>query len=66
MEKQTSHSLTPQERQANIDRLITAWKVRKAEVEQESIALLHSAEGKAAIQTLKERNAARGIVVPGL
>lgn len=60
METNQPTDLTPEERQANIDRLIAAWKARKAQVEADSIARFHSPEYQQALAELDERNAERG------
>ena len=60
MQNQQTVDLTPEERQANIDRMIAAWKARKEEMEADSIARFHSPEYQQALAELDKRNAERG------
>ena len=60
MQNQQAIELTPEERQANIDRMIAAWKARKEEMEADSIARFHSPEYQQALAELDKRNAERG------
>lgn len=46
--------LTPEERQANIDRMIAAWKARKQEIEADSVARFHSPEYQQALAELRK------------
>ena len=52
--------LTPEERQANIDRMIVAWKNRKELLEQESQQMRATPEYQAALEELEKRRIARG------
>lgn len=60
MQNQQSVDLTPEQRQANIDRMITAWKARKQEMEADSVARFHSPEFQQALAELRKQNAERG------
>lgn len=60
MQNQQSVDLTPEERQANIDRMIAAWKARKQEMEADSVARFHSPEFQQALAELDKQNAERG------
>ena len=60
MQNQQAIELTLEERQANIDRMIAAWKARKEEMEADSIARFHSPEYQQALAELDKRNAERG------
>lgn len=60
MQNQQNVDLTPEERQANIDRMIAAWKARKEEMEADSVARFHSPEYQQALAELDKRDAERG------
>lgn len=60
MEKKPQPDLSPEERQANIDRMIAAWKERKKQMEADSEARFHSPEYQQALAELDKRNAERG------
>ena len=60
MQTELSVDLTPEERQANIDRMIARWKERKQQIEADSIARFHSPEYQQALAELDKRNAERG------
>ena len=56
MEKQ----LTPEERQANVNRLIARWKERKKQNEQEAIEFAKTPEYQAALEELRKRRTEHG------
>lgn len=60
METNQPTDLTPEERQANIDRLIEGWKERKKQIEIDSVARFHSPEYQQALAELDKRHAERG------
>ena len=60
MQNQQNVDLTPEERQANIDRMIAAWKARKEEMEADSIARFYSPEYQQSLAELRKQNAERG------
>lgn len=64
MEPTHQPSLTPEERQANIDKLIAHWKVQKKQSEEETKARVNTPEYQAILLNLRERNAAKGIIIP--
>jgi hypothetical protein len=51
--------LTPEQRQANIDRMINAWKERKQKLQEETLKEYDTPEFQAILTELRERNAAR-------
>ncbi len=58
--------LTPEERQANVDRFIKRWKEEKAKSQREAEAYAQTPEFKATLKKLKIANAKRGILIPGV
>ena len=56
--------LTPEERQANVDRFIKRWKEEKVKDEQEAKERFKTPEYQAMLKELRKRNAARGIIIP--
>ena len=56
--------LTPEERQANVDRFIKRWKEEKAKTEQEAKERFKTPEYQAMLKKLREKNAKRGIIIP--
>jgi hypothetical protein len=48
--------LTPEQRQANIDRMIAAWKERKKKIEQEARERYETPEFQAILAELRSRN----------
>ncbi|AUD05437.1 hypothetical protein GCM10028818_53460 [Spirosoma horti] len=57
-------NLTPQERQANVSKLIDRWKERKKLSEEETQARVRTPEYQDILKKLRERNAAKGITIP--
>ena len=62
--KTTERQLTPEERQANVSKLIARWKETKKQSEEETKARVKTPEYQAILKELRERNAAKGIVIP--
>ena len=60
MDMKETAVLTPEERQAKIDRLVVAWKNRKKLLEQESQQMRTTPEYQAALEELENRRIARG------
>jgi phosphoglycolate phosphatase-like HAD superfamily hydrolase len=58
--------LTPEERQANVDRFIKRWKEEKEKSQREAEAFAKTPEFKEILKELKEKNAKRGIIIPGV
>jgi hypothetical protein len=58
--------LTPEERQANVDRFIKRWKEEKAKTEQEAKERFKTPEYQAMLKELRKRNAEKGIFIPGV
>jgi hypothetical protein len=58
--------LSPEERQANVDRFIKRWKEERAKVEEEAKSFIESADFKETLKILKTKNAERGITIPGV
>jgi acyl-ACP thioesterase len=56
--------LTPEERQANVDRFIKRWKEEKIKDEQEAKERFKTPEYQAILKRLREKNAERGIIIP--
>jgi acyl-ACP thioesterase len=56
--------LTPEERQANVDRFIKRWKEEKIKDEQEAKERFKTPEYQAMLKELRKRNAERGIIIP--
>ncbi|MCA0228999.1 MAG: hypothetical protein LCH91_00960 [Bacteroidetes bacterium] len=56
--------LTPEERQANIDRFIKRWKEERAKADAEFEARVNSPAYQEMLKELRKKNAARGIVIP--
>lgn len=52
--------LTPEERQANIDRFIKRWKEERAKADAEAEEFRKTKEYQFALEQLKKRNAERG------
>lgn len=64
MEKQlTEKQLSARE---NVHRIITEWKKRRAQDENEAADRLNSPQYREAIEKLKKKNEERGIIIPGL
>jgi hypothetical protein len=60
----TQKELTPEERQANIDRFIKRWKAERAKADEEFEARVKSPEYQAMLKELRKKNAERGIIIP--
>lgn len=58
--------LTPEERQANVDRFIKRWKEEKEKSQREAEAYAKTPEFKETLKRLKKANAKRGILIPGV
>jgi phosphopentomutase len=58
--------LTNEERQANIDRLIARWKASREESRRETEEFAKTPRFKEILEELKEKNAKRGIIIPGI
>jgi hypothetical protein len=58
--------LTPEERQANVDKFIKRWKEEKAKTEQEAKERFKTPEYQAMLKELRKRNAEKGIFIPGV
>ena len=56
--------LTPEERQANVDRFIKRWKESKEESRKETEKFVKSIEFQEMKKRLKEKNERRGFVTP--
>ena len=56
--------LTPEERQANIDRFIKRWKEEKVKDEQEAKERFKTPEYQAMLKELRKKSAERGIIIP--
>jgi len=63
MENAQPH-LTPEERQANVSKLIARWKETKKQSEEETKARVKTPEYQSILKELRERNAAKGIIIP--
>lgn len=66
METVEKKILTPEERQANVDRFIKRWKEEKEKSQREAEAYAKTPEFKETLKRLKEANAKRGIIIPGV
>jgi hypothetical protein len=66
METVEKKILTLEERQANIDRFIKRWKEEKEKSQREAEAFAKTPEFKEILKVLKEKNAKRGIIIPGV
>lgn len=64
METVAKRILTPEERQANVDKFIKRWKEEKAKDEQEARDRFKTPEYQAILKKLREKNAKRGIIIP--
>ena len=64
METLEKKILTPEERQANVDRFIKRWKEEKVKDEQEAKERFKTPEYQAILKKLREKNAERGIIIP--
>ena len=64
METVEKRILTPEERQANVDKFIKRWKEEKAKDEQEARDRFKTPEYQAILKKLREKNAKRGIIIP--
>ena len=51
---------SPEFRQDKVDKLISTWKARKKQLEQESQLAMHTPEYQAALEELDKRRTARG------
>jgi FMN phosphatase YigB (HAD superfamily) len=58
--------LTPEERQANVDKFIKRWKEGKIKSQREAEAYAKTPELKEILKELKEKNAKRGIIITGV
>lgn len=58
--------LTKEERQANIDRLIARWKASREESRREAEEFVKTPRFKEILEELREKNAKRGIIIPGV
>lgn len=58
--------MTPEERQANVDRFIKRWKEEKIKSQREAEAFAKTPEFKETLKRLKVANAKRGIIIPGV
>ena len=56
--------LTPEERQANVDRFIKRWKEEKVKDEHEARERFKTPEYQAMLKELRKRNAEKGIIIP--
>lgn len=56
--------VTPEERQANVSKLIARWKETKKHSEEETKARVKTPEYQGILKELRERNAAKGIIIP--
>ena len=57
-------NLTPEDRKANIAKLIARWKVQKKQSEEETRARVNTPEYQNILKDLREQNAAKGIIIP--
>jgi hypothetical protein len=64
METVEKKILTPEERQANVDKFIKRWKEEKIKDEQEAKERFKTPEYQAMLKELRKRNAEKGIVIP--
>jgi hypothetical protein len=64
METLERKQLTPEERQANVDRFIKRWKEGKEESRRETEKFVKSPEFQEMKKRLKEKNERRGFVTP--
>ena len=64
METVEKKILTPEERQANIDRFIKRWKEEKVKDEQEAKERFKTPEYQAMLKELRKKSAERGIIIP--
>ncbi len=58
--------MTPEEREANVDRFIKRWKEEKAKDEQEVKERFKTPEYQAMLKELRKRNSVKGIIIPGV
>lgn len=66
METVEKKILTPEERQANVDKFIKRWKEEKKKSQREAEAYAQTPEFKETLKRLKKANAKRGIIIPGV
>jgi hypothetical protein len=64
METLERKQLTPEERQANIDRIIKRWKESREESRRETEQRVKTPEYQEILKRLREKNAERGIIIP--
>jgi hypothetical protein len=64
METLEKKQLTPEERQANVDRFIKRWKESREESRRETEKFVKSPEFQEMKKRLKEKNERRGFVTP--
>jgi hypothetical protein len=58
--------LTPDERQANVDRIIGIWKKGREQDIKEAKEFINTSKYKEIVKELIKKNAERGIVIPEL
>lgn len=66
METTAKKILTPEERQANVDKFIKRWKEEKVKDEQEAKERFKTPEYQAMLKELRKRNAEKGIIIPSV
>jgi hypothetical protein len=66
METVAKKILTPEERQANVDKFIKRWKEEKIKDEQEAKERFKTPEYQAMLKELRKRNAEKGIFISGV
>ena len=64
METIEKKQLTPEERQANVDRFIKRWKESREESRREAEERFKTPEHQAVLKELRKRNAEKGIFIP--
>jgi phosphoglycolate phosphatase-like HAD superfamily hydrolase len=58
--------LTPERTQANVNKFIKRWKEEREKTQREAEAYAKTPEFKETLKRLKEANAKRGIIIPGV
>ena len=58
--------MTPEERQANVDKFIKRWKEEKTKDEQEEKERFKTPDYQVILKRLKEKNAERDILIPSV
>jgi hypothetical protein len=66
METVAKKILTPEERQANVDKFIKRWKEERIKDEQEAKERFKTPEYQAMLKELRKKNAEKGIFIPGV